>query len=145
MASIDPDVNALLDALTRGGLAELARSAAERATGVDDTEPETRGREGYVSRERQLEGANQAVVSRLKREIAAGSRIRELAAGLDLKAVVILPNPVPERPEGRPEGPEGQRDDLLDPERIRAMEALLKSWVRAEAALRERWEAERAD
>lgn len=135
MAALDPDLGALLEALSSAGLTDLARSAGSRATVVDslDERDGTSREERPISRVEQLDLANKVVLSRLERELSATDRLRDLMPQLELEGISVTPT------AGEREGP---TDDLMAPERRDALTQLRNLWIEGVEELRRGWEAQ---
>jgi len=135
MAALDPDLGALLEALSSAGLTDLARSAGSRATVVDslDEGDGTSREERPISRVEQLDLANKVVLSRLERELSATDRLRDLMPQLELEGISVTPT------AGEREGP---TDDLMAPERRDALTQLRNLWIESVEELRRGWEAQ---
>ena len=135
MAALDPDVGALLEALSSAGLTDLARSAGSRATVVDppDESDGTFRERRSLSRVEQLDLANKVVLSRLERELSATDRLRDLMPQLKLEGISITPA------TGEPERP---TDYLMAPERRNALAQLRNLWIEGVEELRRGWEAQ---
>lgn len=135
MAALDPNIGALLEALSSAGLTDLARSAESRATVVDplDEGDGTFREERPISRVEQLDLANKVVLSRIERELSATDRLRDLMSQLRLEGISVTPAP------GEPEGP---TDELMAPERRDALAQLRNLWINGVEELRRGWEAQ---
>lgn len=137
MAVLDPDVGALLEALSSAGLTDLARSAGLRATVADTPDDgDAAFRESRpISRVEQLDLANKVVVFRLERELSVTDRLRELMPRFELEGMWVT-TATGERER------EGLADDLMASERRDALAHLRNVWIDGVEELRRGWEAQ---